>query len=82
MLARGSLPSHLRGRLPTRGSLLNLFSRNTSDGDSITSVSGPHKAESAPSACHSGALLCCIRSVKPEALLTAIRTTVLMDVSM
>ena len=40
-LARGSLPSQLRGRLPTRGSLLNLFSRNTSDGDSITSVSSP-----------------------------------------
>ncbi|CAK0786481.1 hypothetical protein CVIRNUC_009694 [Coccomyxa viridis] len=49
-LARGSLPTQLRGRLPTRGSLLNLFSRNTSDGDSITSGdSGDLPAGASPS---------------------------------
>ena len=70
-LARGSLPTQLRGRLPTRGSLLNLFSRNTSDGDSITSVNPFPNAEDTCNACHPEALLCCIYSLKSQALLTA-----------
>ena len=75
-LARGSLPTQLRGRLPTRGSLLNLFSRNTSDGDSITSVSSPDSSEDTCKACHPEALLCCLCSAKPEAPWSALRVEV------
>ena len=37
---RGSLPTELRGRLPTRGSLLNMWHRSNTDADSTTSVCG------------------------------------------
>jgi len=37
-LSRGSLPTQLKGRLPSRGSLLNMFQRSAADGDSTTSV--------------------------------------------
>lgn len=37
---RGSLPTELRGRLPTRGSLLNMWHRSNTDAESTTSVCG------------------------------------------
>ena len=37
---RGSLPTQLRGHLPTRGSLLNMWHRSNADAESTTSVCG------------------------------------------